>query len=262
MRVAKVMSEDPITVPAAAQLGRAVQLMDEAGVRHLPVLEDGELAGVLSDRELLEATGWRLDGDGARGLVRRHMRIPVETVDPEATLPEAARQMFLWGVGCLPVVGDGGLVGMLSEMDVLAAFVGAAHEDGLHDPPIAELMTREVVTVTRETSVEEARGLMLHERVRHLPILDGRTVTAIVSDRDLRYAIGRGLSASTPVSALVAGDLVTAGPSERLSRAAELMELHRIGAVVVLDEGRLTGIVTSLDVLEHAAGLDWGEKGS
>ena len=58
MRVSSIMTVEPVTIAPSATPDEAVRLMDEHGVRHLPVLEGGKLLSVVSDRDLLEATGW------------------------------------------------------------------------------------------------------------------------------------------------------------------------------------------------------------
>ena len=58
MEVRSIMTPDPLTLTADADLDSAMQLMDEHDVRHVPVMEDDRLVGVLSDRDLLSATGW------------------------------------------------------------------------------------------------------------------------------------------------------------------------------------------------------------
>jgi acetoin utilization protein AcuB len=88
MKVADVMTPEPVTIESVSSLDRALELMDRLDIRHLPVLEDGRLAGILSDRDVLEATGWRLHGHGdPDGQVRAHMRMPIESVKPRRGCP-------------------------------------------------------------------------------------------------------------------------------------------------------------------------------
>jgi CBS domain-containing protein len=261
MRVSDIMTPDPITIEGSASLDHALELMDRHEMRHLPVMEDGQLAGILSDRDLLEATGWQHHGQGdPDGEVRKHMRVPVETVKPDIDVNQAAVLMVRAHVGCAPVVDHGRLLGLVSEIDVLRAFA-RARRHGLfgpeHDPELRAVMTREIVRAGLETTIERARELMRENAIRHLPLeLDGRLV-AIVSDRDLRRAIGRRLPGATPIGELVQGGVISVPAGARLSEAAQMLDRHRISALLVLDGDRPVGILTTLDVLDHAARMPW-----
>lgn len=131
MLVKNRMTRDPVAVPADATLGEALRLMREHRVRHLPVVEGGEVVGMLSDRDLrlvmpsplgmesaedvAAAEGTPVAGVMARGAI---------TVGPFDTVEDAAVRMRRHRVGSLPVVdAAGALLGILTETDILQAFV-------------------------------------------------------------------------------------------------------------------------------------------
>jgi len=266
MEVASIMTPEPITVPGDTALDDAARLMDETGVRHLLVVENEELQGVLSDRDLLGEKGRRhhgaargaLDGHGPR--VRDLMHRDVVTVRPKDSVVAASTTIVLRRIGCLPVVEDGALLGIVTEMDLLNAFEKACAEHRLAgdaDPPIARVMTADARPVTVGTAIEPAAALMHEMDVRHLPVVDEGRVVGILSDRDLRAARaaahreGERERDDAPVEAIMTADAITIEPELPLSRAAGLMVEHKISALPVVDEGRLTGIVTLTDVLDH-----------
>ena len=261
MKVSAIMTAEPITISAAASLDEALRLMDAHDIRHLPVLEDGHLAGMLSDRELLESTGWKKSGvKEPTGEVRAHMRVPVEIASPTDDVGAAATKLSESRSGCLAVVSRREIVGGVSDIDVMRAFVRARHDGTLseaEDPSVSEVLDPDVVTISTSTTAGEARKLMRFHHVRHLPIVDHQSVVGLVSDRDLRLAIGRGLSDETPVNALVPRDVVSIAPDEPLSKAASAMLVVKLGSVVVQSGRRFDGLVTSTDVLEHCAALAW-----
>ena len=78
-----------------------------------------------------------------------------------------------------------------------------------------------------------------------------------MSDRDLRRAIGRGLPGTTRVGDLVQGGVTSVPAGARLSEAAQMLDAHRISALLVMDKDRPVGILTTLDVLDHAARMPW-----
>lgn len=266
MKVADVMTPEPVTIESVSSLDRALELMDRLDIRHLPVLEDGRLAGILSDRDVLEATGWLLHGHGdPDGAVRAHMRMPVESVKPEVDVNQAAVLMSRAHVSCAPVVDGADLVGIVTEIDLMRAFARGRRK-GLfgadQDPPVRAVMSSDVVSAGMKTTMEEARELFRANQIRHVPIRRGDEVVAMVSDRDLRRAIGRRIPDTTPVSDVVQGGVISVPVSTRLSEAAEVMAANRISALTVQQDEKTVGILTTWDVLDHVARMPWRTAGS
>ena len=267
MNVSEIMTSDPVTVPPECDLHRAVMLMDEQQMRHLPVVEKKQLVGVLSERDVLEATGWephRYFDQATKSMktARDFMGVQVDTVPPDEEITRAAELLSKHRIGCLPVVQDGRVVGTLTETDLMQAFVlrcGDSTDDSDLDPPLWERMSRDVVATAPETQLAEALGTLRSERLRHLPVIHDGWFVGMLSDRDLRLRAGRGELESRRVDEIMSTELITLGPGNRLSEAAGRMLKHRFSSICVLEEGRLIGLVTSTDVLEHCQSIDWGQ---
>ena len=108
----------------------------------------------------------------------------IVSVAPTATVLEAARLMNERSVGGLLVVDDAGaLLGIFTERDILRRVVAA----GL--PPettkVSDVFTRDVVTTTPDTSVDECGAVMSSRRVRHLPVVDAKGLHGVVTIGDL-----------------------------------------------------------------------------
>ncbi len=132
MLVRDCMKRDVVTVTPDDTLATALVLTRKHRVRHLPVLlESGVLVGMISDRDIRLAMPSPLttpDAERADYLERTAigavMTRDVITVGPEETVEDAAKQLYTHRIGSLPVVGaDERLVGILTETDVLHAFV-------------------------------------------------------------------------------------------------------------------------------------------
>lgn len=257
MKVSTIMSSVPISVEGDATLSELVEMMDRLNIRHVPVTERGELAGMISDRDLLEATGWGRS-EGAREKARNLMHGPVETIADSEDASFAAHRMLESGISCLPVVESGALVGVVTEHDVLKAFVEAAYDETLpesSDPPVAEVMSREVRALDPRATIDEALELFSSAGIRHIPLVHKDRLVGIVSERDLLLCVGRHRSDSTLLAQLVPKDVVSVEPGCKLSDATGLLVEHRIGALPVVDHGKLTGILTTSDVLRHFSEL-------
>lgn len=260
MNVASFMTHDPLTVDPDATAESALRTMDEHAIRHLPVVEDGKLVGVVSDRDLLEA-GWRVlagSTEEPQGTsVRECMQTDVVTVGPEEPAVAPAVEVVLRGIGSLPVVERGKLVGIVTEVDLLDLYArlcrGSAPGDEL-DPLVEEIACVDAVVVAPEATVAQADVLCHAKGFRHLPVVRDGELVGVLSDRDLRRSAGAELSSRTSVESLMSRRVVTIRPTERASAAARQMVENRVSALPVVGDGPV-GIVTSTDVLERASEL-------
>ena len=126
MLVGKRMSKDPVTVTAEDLLIQARLKMQRGGFRRLPVVSDGQLVGIITDRDMREHTGY-LD----RTEVKTAMSKKPVTVTPATTLETAAQILLKRKIGGLPVMENGRLVGVITTSNILQAFLdvmGASEE--------------------------------------------------------------------------------------------------------------------------------------
>lgn len=130
LKVADIMTREVITLFEEDNLERLQRELGNFRFRHLPVVDDGKLVGILSQRDLLRATVAGMDGTPysrareARFLeetfVRDLMRTDVVTARPDETVRAAAQRMLAGHFGALPVVdADGTLVGIVTENDIV-----------------------------------------------------------------------------------------------------------------------------------------------
>lgn len=113
------MSRDVITVPPSATVADALDTLNANAIRHLPVVDGGRVVGILSDRDLRLALTDRPDDASVSDVMSKD---PL-TVPPDAPVEDAAHLLVEHSVGCLPVVDDGELVGILTASDLLRSFV-------------------------------------------------------------------------------------------------------------------------------------------
>ena len=121
-------------------------------------------------------------------------------------------------------------------------------------------MKRDLITVTPGATLEEAARLLTAHRIHHLPVVvEGNRLAGIVSDTDLRNATLDGMfgcaadrgDSGRPVTVgeIMSRDLVTLSPGDTLDDAMLVLSRQRIGALPVVEDGRLVGIVTKADIL-------------
>ncbi|HTF32207.1 MAG TPA: CBS domain-containing protein [Myxococcota bacterium] len=128
--VSEIMQTDFVTVSLHDRLDFADQVMRLGRIRHLPVLHQGRVVGIVSNRDILAASLTKVLQFGPierRAFLRsidveEVMTSRIYTVPPKATLEEAAQLLLRHKIGCLPVVDPAGApVGLITETDLLRA---------------------------------------------------------------------------------------------------------------------------------------------
>jgi|SRR5262245_24674820 len=108
----------------------------------------------------------------------------VLSISPAATVLKAAQYMNEFKVGCLVVLVEGRLIGILTERDILTRIVACRRDPA--ETAVEEVMTTDVICCQHDTSLEEARGVMKNRRVRHLPVInDDGDLAGLISIGDL-----------------------------------------------------------------------------
>lgn len=132
---------------------------------------------------------------------------------------------------------------------------------------VRDWMTTVLVTVRPGAPVAEAQHLMRHRRIRHLPVVESGRLAGIITDRDVRTTL------PSPATSLAAGEIrylldrllvervmtrsvITIGPDAPIAEAVSLLLSHRIGALPVVQDTRLVGIITETDLLRAFAAAD------
>jgi acetoin utilization protein AcuB len=180
------MTENLVTLSPEASVAEALTLCRERRIRHIPILEEGRLVGIVSDRDLRDASPALGEPERARTLqeirVADVMTREVITVDPQDSIENAAQQMYELKIESLPVVtegavADGGsmvaeeeVLGIVTSSDVMRALVTLA---GLPEPGCRI----EVSVPNREGILAEVAG-----KIRDLEV----DIFDVLSDPDRR----------------------------------------------------------------------------
>ena len=124
---------------------------------------------------------------------------------------------------------------------------------------VDDVMTRDPLTVTATETIGEADDLMSQNKIRQLPVVKGKELIGIITDRDIRSFLSGSLLASpeqremtlkTRIREIMTSEPITVDPDDDLEEVVELLIEEKVGGIPVVDatEG-LVGIVTYVDVL-------------
>lgn len=125
--VREIMMGSPVTLKPDETLDLANDVISLGRIRHIPIMEDGRLVGVLSERDMMGAATTTIFGLKRKSksallksvLIKDVMKKKVVTVKPDTPIKDAAHLMKEKKIGCVPVVNEGSLVGLVTTTDIL-----------------------------------------------------------------------------------------------------------------------------------------------
>lgn len=281
MKLAALATKKVISVKPGDSIDKAIGLMEEHDIHHLPVIETGVVVGIISDRDILVSVGWKLTSErkeAGRGpvigprCVAEIMSKPVLAMTPEDTVQDAALSMIERRVSAIVVAREGHVSGIFTKLDLLTHaqdFAKSPAARAILKQTVEEHMRVSVFTATPKEPLVEVASLMHRKGLRHVPVVVEKTLVGIVSERDIRRAFGGesiedGAAENSgklylPPSAIMdimSRNVRTIAPEATLLDAADTMARHRIGCLPVTKEDQLVGILTDTDLIRIISHLD------
>lgn len=268
MQVKDCMYTHVTTVSPQTLVSTADQIMHDKRIRHLPVVtEQHTLVGMLTDRDVRRAEAsdalpmaayeltYLLDKLHVQDIMTRD----VVTVRSDTPIVEAGQIFLQKKFGCLPVVRENNrLEGIITVADLLRLYIQQYATVELMD--IESMMQTQVITATPAMSLAEVQRLMRDHHIRHVPVVSGKHLVGMLTDRDIREAspspattLTHGEIAyqmeMTPVKTCMTQDVMWLCPGITMANAARELLQRTIGCLPVVDKGTLVGIVTEMDCL-------------
>ncbi|MFZ8832075.1 MAG: MFS transporter [Thermodesulfobacteriaceae bacterium] len=185
--VKEVMAQVDAVLPSARIID-AVALLQDYGLKGIAVAtEQGNVIGVIDPRyvfnEVALLTAGLKKGYAERVRVEEFMHSPI-TVTDTTKVADALKTMVENNIGFLPVISaeTGKLVGVISEKDLMAVL---CCEPQNAEKPVSEFMTKNVITITSESTLKEALEKFIDHKIRHLPVVRDSRVVGVISVKDV-----------------------------------------------------------------------------
>jgi CBS domain-containing protein len=264
MKVRDIMRPARWTIGPDDSLGRAERIMARRRLHQLMVVDAGAIAGLLSERDVLDyRASAKGDEDWWRVSVRRAMQGIPATANPEETVAAAIDRLAKSPVDVLPVVEHGFLIGQITATDLFEA-ERVPIEPSPQPLTATDAMTEPAVSVGPTDSLLDAAKLMVDHQVRHLPVVENGVVVGMLSDRDIRTVVGDPVryvesregdgAHELNVREAMAPTAVTVRANRPLRELANELADEKIGALPIVDaDGKLIGIVSYVDALRALA---------
>ncbi len=168
------------------------------------------------------------------------------TIDKSRKLSDALDLMLKKGIHRLIVTDDGKLCGIITAMDIMETLgsykYGRSTTSRLH---VATAMTKNPLTITPDASIKACAKLMVENRISSLPVVENDELVGIITTTDLLKVLKDD---ETPIEPIYNKFVITVKPTDRLVHARKLMLDNRIGRVVVVEEGKVVGILSEKDI--------------
>ena len=258
MQIKNLMSEDLITVDKDQNLSDALKLLRKHNVSRLPVTNNKELVGIISERDIANKLGSsKYESMPASRLhISSVMVKDVLTVPQTMQLEEVAKLMLDNGIGSVPVMDDGKMVGIVSKADFVTLATGIAFDK----ITVKEIMTKDVVHVSPAERLVHARRLMLEAHVGRLPVIDEDKLVGMITSKDLmrafidfRKKVPEKYQKSQIKEVLVE-DIMSTNPifvskDMSITEVSEIMIETGFNGLPVVEGTEVMGIITQTDIL-------------
>jgi CBS domain-containing protein len=267
--ILEIAKSTVITMPPTTPIYDAIKMMTKEGFRRIPIANPATkvLDGIVTATDIIDYLGGgkkfemirqKFDGNIFKAInepIKLIMTQKVYSIKTSARMSEAIELMTKTNLGGLPVVDDENRVkAIITERDIMSLFA-----DMISGVTVAQLMSEQVVTALSKTTIFEAERSMATQGFRRLPIVSDGKVVGIITTMDVIRFFGSGevfkylrsgtiiQVLNTPALEIATKDVSTVEPNADVGQAAKTMKDKDIGAVPVVKNGKLVGIITERD---------------
>ncbi|MFA5102460.1 MAG: CBS domain-containing protein [Candidatus Thermoplasmatota archaeon] len=255
MKVKDIMTTKIITVDKDDSLKLVLDLMKKHDITKIPVTEEKKFFGLVTDNVI----AYKLGSIRKRGITASRLHASsvtekkVTVISPEEEVKDILKSVGEPGPTMLPVVEKGKLIGVVTKADLLPL---VKSKNQLHS-----IMQKKVYTVGLDDRIIHARRIMITNNVARLPVLEEKKVVGIISDIEIAlafaslkksFSLGKQKHHLTEllVKDVMTSPVVWSNPSMSIYDAAQLMLQQNIGALPLLENDKIVGMVTRTDLLK------------
>ncbi len=274
--VLTIATSEVVTAPPTTTIIGAIKIMTSYGFGRLPIADPGtrRLLGFVTGVDVVDFLGGgirhnllkkKYEGNilaAVNADIREIMSPGLISITEKSSVEDALKLMYEKNVGGLPVVDeDNRIKALITEHDFAKLVAGV--NTGIK---VEEFMSPNVITANGQMSIEKTTRMMVQQGgFRKLPVVQDSILMGMVTASDIMRYLGSGEAfgkvvtgdigevMSQPIKILVRRDLVSTEKDADLGRAAETMMEKGVGALPVMENGSLVGIITKRDFIRAFA---------
>ena len=259
MQIKNLMSEDLITIDKDQNLSDALKLLRKNNVSRLPVTNNKQLVGIISERDIANKLGSSKyeNMPASRLHISSVMVKDVITAPQTMQLKDVAEIMLEKGIGSLPIVDENdAMVGIVSKADFVTLAVGIAFDK----ITVSEIMSNEVTSVSPQERLIHARRIMLESKVGRLPVIEDEKLVGMLTSKDLMRAF-IDFRKNVPekyqksqIKEVFVEDIMSSKPTST-SKETTITEISKVmmetgfNGLPVVEDDKVIGIITQTDIL-------------
>jgi ribosomal subunit interface protein len=259
IRAKDVMSERLIICQRHEKLSEVLGRMKKMDIHELPVVEGGKLLGMISYDVFIKRKSLPLT------TVVENLMVTPPKVDINDSVTKVAEVMLVNNFRAVPVTATGEIAGIVAREDIVNKLVTFEQLSHIN---VEDVMSPKPLTIGAEESIEKARSIMRDLDVRTIPVVDDDTgLVGVLGVKDImeyyskersqkrltKGSPGDKVDLHIPVGSLMNAPAVSIEADGKLNQVIQQMAENRISSVVVVEDGKPSGIVTHMDVLELVA---------
>ena len=259
MQIKNLMSENLITVDKDQNLSDALKLLRKHNVSRLPVTNNKELVGIISERDIANKLGSsKYESMPASRLhISSVMVKDVFTVPLTMQLEDVAKLMLDNGIGSVPVMDDDKMVGIVSKADFVTLASGIAFDK----ITVKEIMSKDLTVVSPTDRLVHARRQMIESHVGRLPVVEDDELVGMITSKDLmrafidfRKKVPEKYQKSQIKEVLVE-DIMSTNPTTvtndmSITEVSEIIMETGFNGLPVVEDSKVVGIITQTDILK------------
>lgn len=254
MKVKDFMTKDVITIDKDVNLNHVLNLMKKYEITKIPVVENKKLIGIVSDNII----AYKLGSIRKKGVPASRLHASsvtdkdIECISPDTEIKTILKDVGKPGPTMLCVVENDSLVGVITKADLLQ-LVDSKKQ-------VKEIMMKNLHFVSPDDRVVHARRIMIDQNIARLPVVDQGKLVGMISDTEIAFALA-DLKKSLPlgrqkhrldellVEDVMKTPVVWTESKITISEAAKIMLNKNLGALPVIDNGKIVGIISRTDLL-------------
>ena len=265
MQIKNLMSTTLITIDKDQSLSDALKLLRKNKISRLPVLNNKELVGIVSERDIAKKLGSsKYESMPASRLhVSSVMVKDIISVPQSMRLAEVAEIMLENGIGSVPIIDDGKMVGIVSKADFVTLAVDGEYEKIC----TKDLMSKDIKSVSPSERLVHARRVSIDAKVGRLPVIDDEDLVGMITSKDLmrafidfRKQVPEKYQKSQIKEVLVE-DIMSKHPRV-VTKDVPITEVSKImidtgyNGLPVVEDDKVIGIITQTDILRLISKLE------
>ncbi|WP_406662169.1 CBS domain-containing protein [Methanolobus sp. ZRKC3] len=248
--IGSLVSKDVVWAKSDMDLGKAASLMRENDVGSLPVIDEGALCGIITERDFLMAMSNKANKSNAQDenmTVASLMSSPVHIISPEEPISRARKLMLRHKIGTIVVMDNEKMVGIVNKADIgkkIAQAEPVWKRRPIDKIPVSMVMKESPITIYPEATISEAISLMLEGEITFLPVAN-KNVVGVVTMTDIVRNISK-FDLEAKVSEFMKENVVAVHRHHTINHVIDEMNENETNRVIVInDVGEAVGMISA-----------------